>query len=36
MIQRGLGNDDEGNSYSDLWNNYHDKPDPNLIKMRDN
>ncbi|MDR0474034.1 MAG: DUF6291 domain-containing protein [Treponema sp.] len=35
MIQRGLGDDDAGDSYSDLWDNYHDQPDPNLEKLRD-
>jgi hypothetical protein len=34
MIQRGLGCNDAGDSYSDLWDEYHD-PDPNLEKMRD-
>ena len=35
MIQRGLGEDDSGDSYSDLWDAYHDKPDSNLEKMID-
>jgi hypothetical protein len=36
MIQRGLGDDDMGDSYSELWNIYNNnQPDPNLKKMRD-
>ena len=30
MIQRGLEDDD-----IDIWDCYHDKPDPNLDKLRD-
>ncbi|MDR0474718.1 MAG: hypothetical protein LBH43_13730 [Treponema sp.] len=35
MIQRGLAEDDAGDTYSDLWDNCHDQPDPNLKNMRD-
>ena len=36
MIQRGLeGNDVGGDSYSDLWDKYHDKPDSNLKNLKD-